>query len=78
MLVEMVDIFDRAIFHRAAYGDVVRHCEMLNEFAQANAPSVGEHAYSELPSHEKNGEDFIHPTHAGCIDLNQVYCTGLE
>jgi len=48
------------IFHGAAYGDIVRHCEVLTELAKADA-SAWEHAYPELPGHEKNGEDLIPP-----------------
>src|SRR5215469_3246503 len=78
VFMEMVHEFDRPVFHRAADGHIVRHCQVLNQLAQADATGVRVHRYPKLGSHQEDGEVLVDATHSGGVDLDQVHSPRLE
>src|SRR5262245_29204912 len=72
VLVQVIDVFDHAPFHRASYRDVVEHREMLHVFAQADAARVRTDGNPELRRHEDDREVLVDAAETAAVDLTEV------
>ena len=72
VLVQVIDVFDHASFHRPGHGDVVEHRQMLHVLAQADAAGVRTHRDAELRREQDHGEVLVHAAEAAAVDLTEV------
>jgi len=78
MFVQMIDVFDDAIFEGRAYGNVIEERKVLNVFAQTDAAGVWTHRNSKLCRHQHYGQHFVHARETATIDLTEADRFGLE
>ena len=78
VLVEMIDVFDDAIFQRGADAEIVEDGEVLHVLAQAHAAGMRAHGHPELGRHKQNGQHLIDPSESAAIDLTEVDGPGLH
>src|SRR5258707_2613668 len=78
VLVEVVDVLAHAVFETAAHRDVVEDRDVLHILAEADAAGMRADRHAELRRHEQHGQNFVHPSHAAAVDLQEADRLRLE
>src|SRR5262245_39701039 len=78
MLVQVVYVFDNAVFKGSTDADVVNYCQVLDIFAEADTAGMGANGDAEFGGQEHNGQDFVDPTEAAAINLAEADGFGLH
>ena len=69
MLVEVIEYVDHALLQRAANGNIVKHREMLDMFAEPHTASMRADRYAKFRRQQQDSQHLIDIAHPKGVDL---------
>src|SRR5215831_10120921 len=78
VFVQVIDIFDDAVFERRTNRNVIEERKMLHVFTETYAPGVRANRNAKLGRHQDDRQDFVDAGEPAAVDLTKTYCVRLQ